>query len=209
MAPAVRRVHIDDGHADEGSGFLASGKLAARRGCDRGAAQFFAASTSAKSIAERCQPLAGGEEHSDDTPGYRGPAPRPRQGSQIRRPGRGLAPLAGCLSPRLSPGVSLSLNPRLMAGKPPACKVDATSPQETQLHPRDWKRRAYVAQTGSLLPCRRRVAGQGVGDPFALETSTPCGLPTRDTADRQLRYECPLLRIAPFFRPDVGGCRRM
>jgi len=151
----------------------------------------------------------GARSTATTPPGYRGPAPRPRQGSQIRRPGRGLAPLAGCLSPRLSPGVSLSLNPRLMAGKPPACKIDATSPQETQLHPRDRKRRAYVAQTGSLLPCRRRVAGQGVGDPFALETSTPCGLPTRDTADRQLRYECPPLRLAPFFRPDVGGCRRM
>ena len=35
------------------------------------------------------------------------------------------------------------------------------------------------------LPSRRRVAGQGVGDPFALETSTPSGLPTRDTADCQ------------------------
>ena len=74
-------------------------------------------------------------------------------------------------------------------------------------------RRSAGTQAAVRLPITgegraRRVAGQGVGDPFALETSTPSGLPTRDTADWQLRYECPLLRIAPFFRPDVGGCRR-
>jgi len=31
--------------------------------------------------------------------------------------------------------VSLSLNPRLMAGKPPACNVDAASLQENELPP--------------------------------------------------------------------------
>ncbi len=64
---------------------------------------------------------------------------------------------------------------------------------------RDWRWRAYVAQTGSLLPCRRRVAGQGVGDLFALETSTPSGLPTRDTADWQsaLRVSAASARTRP------------
>ncbi len=41
-----------------------------------------------------------------------------------------------------------------------------------------------VAQTGSLL-CRRLVAGEVDGNPFALKTSKPSGLPTRDTADCQ------------------------
>ena len=33
----------------------------------------------------------------------------------------------------------MSLNPRLMAGKPPACKVGAAALQETELCPRDRK----------------------------------------------------------------------
>ena len=63
----------------------------------------------------------------------------------------------------------------------------------------DPKWRSLVAQTGSL-PCRRRVAGQGGSDPLALETSTPSGLPTRDTADCQSALPlqpCPPLPIAP------------
>ena len=73
---------------------------------------------------------------------------------------------------------------RLTPGPPRASLVQVFAGLATRTG-RDWKWRAYVAQTGSLLPCRRRVAGQGVGDPFALETSTPSGLPTRDTADWQ------------------------
>ena len=101
----------------------------------------------------------GVEERSDDTPGYRGPAPRPRQGSQIRQPVRGLAPFAGCLSFRLSPGVSLALNPRLMAGKPPACKIDATSLQETGLRPHapEW-RRSPIPGVAEVRSARQRQA---------------------------------------------------
>ncbi len=63
----------------------------------------------------------------------------------------------------------------------------------------DPKSRASVAQAGSL-PCRRLVAGQGGSIPSALETSTPSGLPTRDTADHRSALPlppCPPLPIAP------------
>ena len=57
---------------------------------------------------------------------------------------------------------------------------DQSRSRTTDVCDRKW--RALVAQTGSLL-CRRLVAGKGGSNPFALETSTSCGLQTRDTAE--------------------------
>jgi hypothetical protein len=101
----------------------------------RGASQFLAAYLSAKDIAERYQPFAWVEERSDDTPGYRGRAQRPRQVSQICQPGCGLAPPSRVLVSSPVTGGSLPLTPRLIAGKPAACDVDATCLQGTELLP--------------------------------------------------------------------------
>jgi len=58
--------------------------------------------------------------------------------------------------------VSLSLNPRLMARKPPACKVDTTSLQETDLSP-EAAERARAAAAGRVEAC----APDGNGNPPA------------------------------------------
>ena len=58
--------------------------------------------------------------------------------------------------------MSLSLNPRLIAGKPPACKVDATALQETDLRPEAAETgRETSSDTGRVEAC----ASDGNGNP--------------------------------------------
>ena len=104
-------------------------------GAVRGATPLLAASPSAKNIAERCQPLAGGRGAERRHPRIPWASATTPAGVADPPTGSWSGTLPGCLSPRLSPGVSLSLNPRLMAGKFPACKVDPTFMQETRSRP--------------------------------------------------------------------------
>ena len=102
----------------------------------------------------------GVEERSGDTPGYRGLAPRPRQGAWIRRPCHRLALLAGCLSPRLSPGGAVA-HSRLMAGKPPACKMSGPEQNRTKtVQNRTETEQRWIGM--GVQPCRRPERSGGL-----------------------------------------------
>ena len=115
-----------------------------------------------------------------------GPGPRlpPDAGTGCRRDRRARRSCRSSLGSRHAPAAIGS-----RAGFP-ACRFGGlSSPPKCPAVPVSWCARTVL---GTDSP-RNRQARQ----------------PALRTQGQLQRYECPLLRVAPFFRPDVGGCRRM